>query len=135
LLRAEDFIKSEIALASWRYGSHYGAEKASILIAQTLANRNRKWGTPWLELLTKAPQFDAAPPTTTGYPNIWDRSFLKLLLEMDGLFDGTRKDDTNGALYFGDTTNIQSKWFLMKIARNHDEHQIVAAMNSLTFWN
>lgn len=135
MTRAEDLVKSELALAAWRYGAIYGGHNASLLVAQVFATRQKRgWGA-WLDVIERAPKFDAAPPKTSGYPNLWDKSFLRILSEVDPIFEGTKKDDTNGALYFGDTTDIQSKWFLMKIARNPEEHQIVASMNTLTFWN
>ncbi len=105
-----------------------------MLIAQVIATRTKKgWGN-WLDVIASIPKFSATLEQPTGYPNAWDRDFLRVLAEIDGVFDGTAKDATNSALFWCDTTNVTSEWFLERICRS-GEHQMVANMGTLTFWS
>ena len=80
------------------------------------------------------PKYDAAPPINKGFPESWNKSFLKVLAELDPIYEGQGRDTTNGALYFGDMNDVQNPWFLENIARN-PEHHMVCNQNSLTFWD
>lgn len=132
-VRTDDFVKAQIALTAWRYASHYGSHTPQVLVAQVIANRFRRgWG-QWLELVERMPKYQSAPPAKTGYPDLWDKSFLRVLNEMDTIYDGTSKDTVNGAVYFGDTTDIQNEWFLEKICRS-GEYNRVHEMGTLVFW-
>ena len=130
---SETYIKSQLVECAWRFGAHYGGTPAMLAILHVLKNRQKSgWGT-YLHILDTVDKWQSAPPKTTAHPDSWNRNFLSLLNEIDGICDDTRKDPTNGALYWGDTTDIQSEWFLTKIARNPEKTRC-ADMSSLTFW-
>jgi hypothetical protein len=131
--RFELLVKSELALTAWRHGKDYGSHVASVAIAQVIANRQRKgWGT-WLDCIANIPKHSATLEQPTGWPTAWDRNFLRILTEMDGVVENTTKDSTNGGLFWADLTNITSEFFLEKIARS-SEYVRCADMNTLVFW-
>lgn len=132
--RFEQVIKAELALAAWRWGHQPGGHLGMVAIAHCLANRFRKGWNTWLGVVDGIPKYAATIDIPRGVPDAWDRNFLKLLVEIDGIVDGTAKDITNGGLYFADTTNVTNDWFLENVARSPN-HSRVADMNSLTFWN
>jgi hypothetical protein len=130
---SEVYIKSQLVECGHKYGSHYGGKEACLLILHVLKNRQKAgWGT-YLHILDTVEKWHAAPPKKTTQPDLWDRNFLSLLNEIDGICDDTRKDPTNGALYWGDLTDIQSDFFLEHVCRNPEKHRC-ADMNSLTFF-
>ena len=131
--RTEEYIKSQMIECAWRYGQHYGGTPAMISILHVLKSRQKAgWGT-YLHILDTVDKWQAAPPKTSSHPEVWDRRFLALWNEIDSICDDTRRDPVNGALYWGDTTDIQSDWFLQHIARNPEKVRC-ADMSSLTFW-
>jgi len=133
--RFEDFAKSIIALTAWSYASHYGSQVPQLMVAQVIANRARRgWGSI-LDVVDRMPRYEAAPPTTEGLPDSWDKAFLRVLAEIDPIYDGTSKDTTNGGLYFGDLNDIQNPSFLEKIARNPEHHRVADCAGTLVFWD
>jgi hypothetical protein len=131
--RTEEYIKSQMIETAWKFGSHFGGTPACISILHVLKNRQKAgWGT-YLHILDTVDKWQAAPPKTTNHPDVWNRNFLALWNEIDSICDDTRRDPTNGALYWGDLTDVQSEWWLTHIARN-PEKQRCADMGSLTFF-
>lgn len=106
-----------------------------------VANRVRGgWGS-WLQMIDRIPNYMAEneiPPLT--HPPIFEPSFVKLMQCVDGIFDNSTKDMSNGALYWGDLTNLQSPWFREKIvdAKNpvtgERQHPMIGNINSLSFF-
>jgi hypothetical protein len=132
--RFQSVITAELALTAWRYGKDYGSHQAMVLIAHTIANRYRRgWG-PFLQIIQSIPRYSSTLEQPMGYPDSWDRSFLKLLTDIDAIVEGTAKDPTNGSLFWADLAKIDNPWFLTNICRN-PEHARVADMNSLTFFS
>lgn len=133
--------KSKLVELGWRFGQSYGGgHLAGQMVMSVIANRVRAgWG-QWLEVMNNVPQQMAEsvlPPLE--FPSVWEGNFVKLLHVVDGVHDGSAKDLSNGALYFGDTNRIENPWFLEQIVRKEKEdgsrrHPIVANMNSLTFF-
>jgi hypothetical protein len=73
------------------------------------------------------------------HPTIWQPDFVKLLHAIDGIYDGSTKDLSNGALYWGDLNHIERTWFKELIgAENPDtglrQHPMVSNINSLSFF-
>jgi hypothetical protein len=131
--RAEEYVKSHLIHTAWKYGQHYGGTPAMMAILHVLKARQRAgWGT-YLHILDTVDKWHAAPPKTTTHADIWDRRFLSLWNEIDGICDDTRRDPVNGALYWGDTTDIQSDWFMEHVCLNPEKIRC-ADMGSLTFW-
>src|ERR1700675_1320838 len=116
--RFTDLIKSQLALTAWRFGREYGGHAASLLIAQVIATRvKRGWGV-WLDVIASIPKYSATLEQPTGFPTAWDRDFLRVLSEIDRVFDGTAKDATNEALFWCDLNKVDSEWFLERICRS-----------------
>lgn len=92
------------------------------------------WGN-LLEVLSRIPKFSAEieTPNTEKIPQIWDPSFIKLLQEVENIYDGTR-DYSNGALYWCDTRRIETPFFKDKIIGDLSNHPRVCDMGTLTFF-
>ena len=120
MVRAEEYIRMQMIEQAWKYASHYGGHENMLGVLHVIKNREAAgWGT-FLHILDTMEKWQAAPPVTTTHPDIWNRNFVKVLGEVDAICDGTRKDPTNKATYFGDTTNITSDWFLQNVARTRE---------------
>ena len=121
-------------LFGWRAGNEYGGHLGSCMIMSCLANRQRLgWGT-WLDILDNVPNFSATLEQPTGTPQIWEPGFVRLLHEVEAIYDGSQ-DYSKGALYWADLAKpITNQWFRDKILNNMEIHGKVADMNSLTFF-
>ena len=132
--RYENLIKAELALTAWRHGKAWSTP-GMVMIAQTIANRHRAGQGTFFQVIERIPKYSATieqPPH--DYPTAWDRELLRLLPEIDGIVDGTAKDTTNGALYWGDTNNVTSPWFLEQIARSSEHKRVADCQGTLVFW-
>jgi hypothetical protein len=116
----------------WRWGREYGGHLASCLIMSCLANRVKVgWGT-WLEVLDRIPLYAAEIEMPTGTPSIQETNFVRLLQEVEAIFDGSQ-DYSKGALYWCDTRRIETSFFKDKILY-HEDHPRVMDMNTLVFF-
>ena len=133
MLRQDDMLKSQLVITGWRYGKEYGGWRASAMIMSVLMNRVRLgWGTV-LEVLERIPKYAATDEVPTGWPSIWEPEFVKLLHEVEGVYD-TTKDYSSGALYWCDLRDVTTDFFKDKILGDKDAHPLVANMNSLSFF-
>lgn len=66
----------------------------------------------------------------TGTPSIWEPTFVRLLHEVEPIYDGTQ-DHSKGALYWCDTRRVETPFFKEKILGAQDIHKRVAEMNTL----
>lgn len=135
MLRQDDFQKSMLVLAAWRYGKEYGltGHLPSCMIMSCIHNRVRKgWGSV-LDVIDNIPKYAATEEIPTGTPAIWEPQFMRLLQEVEGVFGGTI-DHANGAVYWADTRKITTPFFLNKILPDKDGHPRVAEQNSLACW-
>jgi len=107
-----------------------------------LANRFRAgWGS-WSDIIDNIPKTSALKVMPTGSPEIWSPEFVKLLHEVDGIFDGSvnyaaPKDDVgtiNKAFYWADLRFIENDWFYERILDQPDLHPKIADMNSLALF-
>ena len=134
MVRYEECVKGQLALTAWRWGKDYGGHQASLMIAHCLHNRHLKGWNTWFGIIDSIPRYSGTLEIPTGWPDQWDRNFVKILAEMDGIYDSVSKDLVNGGLHWADTTRIDSPHFLESVSRN-PEHHMVANMGSLTFWD
>ena len=133
MTRSEDYIKMQMIEQAWKFASHFGGAENMFGVLHIIKNREKAgWGT-YLHVLDTMDKWEAAPPVTKTHPDVWNRNFVKLLGEIDGICDDTRKDPTNGGLYFADTTNITSDWFLKHVARNPEKERCGGSA-SWTYW-
>lgn len=131
MLRQDDFQKAQLVLTAWRHGNVYGGHLASCIIMSCLANRQRLgWGN-WLEILDGVPSRSATIEQPTGTPSIWEPNFVRLLHEVEAIYDGS-KDYAKGAVYWFDSSKpVTNPWFQEKILGDKEAHPRVGDMNSL----
>lgn len=132
MLRQDDFQKAKLVETGWRWGNQYGAggHISSCIIMSILMNRVRKgWGTA-MEVLDRIPNFSATTDLPTGTPSIWEPNFVRLLHEVEGIWDGSQ-DYAKGALYWCDTRHVDTEFFLNKILSDPWTHPRILEMNTL----
>lgn len=130
MLRQDDYQKSQLVLTMWRHGKEYGGHLAACMIGSCIMNRVRLgWGN-LLEVLDRIPNFAASTEMPTGTPQIWEPQFIKLLHEVDGIYEGTQ-DSSKGALYWADSRNITTPFFKEKILAEPAAHPRIVEMNTL----
>lgn len=135
MLRQDDYMKGQLVTIGWRYGLEYGGHIAATLIMSAIMNRCRLgWGN-LLEVLDRIPKFSAEfeVPNRDKIPQIWEPAFIKLLQEVDNIYDGT-KDESRGALYWCDTRRIETPFFKEKVIGDLSNHPRVCDMGTLTFF-
>lgn len=141
MLPIEKVQQTLLAGVGWRFGQSYcGGPVAQQMIMHCIANRVRSgWGN-WFDVIQKVPYFMAEnqlPPLE--FPAAWDAAFQKLLLVVEGVFDGSIPDMSKGALYWADLNRLERPWFKEKIIDSLKDsglrqHPIVATVNSLSFF-
>jgi len=101
------------------------------MVMSCLANRQRLgWGN-WLEIIDTIPNYSATIEQPSGTPQIWEPNFIRLLHEVEAIYDGS-KDYAKGAVYWFDSAKgVQNPWFQEKILNNKEDHPKVGDMNSL----
>ena len=101
------------------------------MIMSCLANRQKAgWGT-WLDIFEDIPKYAATIEQPTGIPSIWEPAFVRLLHEVEAIFDGS-KDYANGATYWLDSAKpVTNPWFKEKLLDNKESHPVIGNMNSL----
>lgn len=130
MLRQDDFMKSQLVVTGWRWGKEYGGHLAACMVMSCIMNRVRLgWGNV-LDVLDRIPNFAATTELPTGTPSIWEPNFVRLLHEVEGIYDGT-VDHSNGALYWCDTRKVETQFFKEKILGDSQTHHRVMEMNTL----
>jgi hypothetical protein len=133
MLRQDDFQKGQLVLTGWRFGREYGGHLASCMVMSCIANRQRLgWGS-WLQVIDSIPKHSATTEAPTGTPAIWEPGFVKLLHEVEGIYDGTQ-DYAKGGLYWCDTRFIDTPFFKEKILGQPELHPRIGEMNSLAIF-
>jgi hypothetical protein len=134
LLRQDDYLKSHLVLQGWRWGKEYGGHLAACMVMSCVANRVRLgWGN-WLEMIDRIPQYAAQQDIPTGTPSIWEPNFVRLLHEVESIFDGSGTDYAKGGLYWADLRRVDTDFFRTKILGAPEQHPRVADMNSLVIF-
>jgi len=144
MLKQDYYIQAKLVEMAWRFGKRYGGYKAGVLVMHTLGNRVRAgWGN-WLQVLDSVPKFMAEnemPPLE--HPPLWDPAFVKLLHAVEGVYDGSIPDESSGALYWCDLSQIERPWFAEKIVNSRQPdpngemlpaHRRVHDMGTLVFF-
>ncbi len=142
MLRQDDFQKAKLVTVGWQHGNVYGGHTASCMIMSVIANRVRAgWGN-WSDVIDNIPKYSAIKEMPSGSPPIWEPSFVKLLHEVEGIYDGSMnyalsKDNVgvkHSAFYWADLRNIETEFFREKIISQPEIHPRIADMNSLTLF-
>ncbi len=133
MLRPDDMQKACLFLTAWREGNAYGGTLATEAIMSTIMNRVKAgWGS-CLEVIEDLPN-KSATTLRTGMPKLWEPQASRLLHSVEGIFDGSAKDLSNGALYWFDSNcEVTNEWFKDKILGDLNTHKKTADMNSLMF--
>jgi hypothetical protein len=117
------------------------------MVMNTVANRVRLGHGSWLDVITNVPKYMAEnemPPLV--YPSVWEPAFVKMLHAVEGIYDGSAIDKSNGATYWADLQLIERKWFKDLLAQTNEPldadgseqrlktHPMCANINSLAFF-
>ena len=97
-----------------------------------LSNRFRLgWGS-WLDIIQNIPKCSATiEQPKFEFPSIWEHGFLRLLQEVDAIYDGTQ-DYSKGGLYWADLRHVESRFFLDIIIGQPELHPRIVDMGPLT---
>lgn len=83
-----------------------------------------------MDILADAPNKAGSDMDDTEIPNLWEPNFVRLLHEVESIFDGSM-DHAKGALYYCDSTKIDNTWFRERILDHLDEHPKIGQMDTL----
>jgi hypothetical protein len=134
MLRPDDFVKGQLAMYGWQRGHPYGGHLASCAIMSTLANRQKLgWGT-WLDVISNAHKYSATIEQPTVFPQIWDPGFVRVLHEVDGIYEGSIDYASGGVYWFDSALPVTHAFFQSKILNDPEVHKRVRNMNSLMFF-
>jgi len=142
MLRQDDWHKAKLVTVGWQHGKEYGGHLASCMVMSVIANRVRRgWGN-WSQVIDRIPTFAAVKDMPTGTPEIWEPEFIRLLHEVDAIYDGTknyaqskRLDGTLvDAMYWADLRHIETDFFKEKIMGQNIMHPRVVDMNTLVLF-
>lgn len=128
------FVKGQLVLYSWRYAHEYGGPKPAQMVMSALANRVKCGQGSWLEVIDRIPKYSAEHRQPEGFPSIWDQTLVRLLHEVEAVYDSSGKDLTDGALFWCDLRRVETEWFRNTILGNPMQHPRVADFGSLTFF-
>jgi len=134
MLRQDDFQKGQLVLYAWQYSHEYGGPKPAIMVMNAIMNRVKVGQGSLLEVLSRIPKYAAEYKQPDGFPSIWDQTLVRLLHEVESVFDNSGKDITDGALFWCDLRRVETEWFRNTILGNPTQHPRVADFNSLTFF-
>src|SRR5262249_39378546 len=124
---------AKLAEAAWHEARHFGGHQLVCNVAQAIGNRFRQhWGS-WEFILNSLDKYASCDPKERIAPNAWDPAWLRLLQEIGTIFEGTRPDPTNGAVYWGELTNITRPWFKENVIDKREEHPQTVS-GPLCFW-
>jgi hypothetical protein len=104
------------------------------MVMSALANRVKCGQGSWLEVIERIPKYAAEYKQPDGFPSIWDQTLVRLLHEVESIYDNSGKDITDGALFWCDLRRVETDWFRNTILANQTQHPRVADFGSLTFF-
>ena len=130
MLRQDDYLKAKLVETGWRWGKEYGGHLGSCIVMSVLMNRVRSgWGN-LMEVLDRLPNFAATTNMPTGTPSIWEPGFVRLLHEVEAIYDGSQ-DYAKGAKYWCDTRDVNTEFFHKRILSDPELHPRILEMNTL----
>lgn len=133
MLRQDDYLRAQLVTAGFLWGREYGGHLGSCMIMSCLANRVKLgWGN-WIEVIDRIPNYAAQFEMPTGSPTVWDPAFVRLLHEVEGIFDGS-VDYAKEAVYWCDTRRVETPFFKNKIIGQPEDHPRVGEMNTLALF-
>lgn len=136
---AQVFEQAIVALCCWREDRE-DLYPGMIAVGQVINNRAKAgWfhGNAYQNVVAEN-QFSSmtvpTDPQLNDYPLNSETEFLKLLANMDNLFENELIDKTDGALYYADLSAVSSGWFRNEILNNPGEHPRLAIIGRTTFF-
>lgn len=145
-MTVQDVIRVELAMLAWREARHYGGINNMLAVAFVVKNRvDAGWlGGDWMQIIANHEQWSArlvTAPALQGetqmapVPDFHDPDVRDLIVEVDGIFDGTAEDTfTDGALYYCELDRVERPWFLQNVVRRPDAHARVATVGPVSFF-
>jgi len=132
-MRAQDVIKAQLFLTAWKE-SGGKAGIAGEIIARCLANRVRRNMGNWPEVLLNVPRYRAnEPEPLPDMPNLWDPQVMRLMQQIENVYDNAGEDPSNGGLYWCFTERGANPWF-KEFVIGSDKLAVTAIQNSLKVW-
>ena len=130
-MRSADYIKSKLFEVAYRE-SNGKAGTYGIIIAHCLANRVRRNMGTWAEVLTNVPKYRASEPDpVSDFPPLWEPLVQMLLQAVDGIYENSGNDLSNGGLYYCMTEKGTNEWFRDYVIKGHS---VTAIQNTLKVW-
>ena len=145
-MQSDEFIKSTAALLAWREENSNGLNGmlAVILLLRNRVRAGKAKGFPdsWMGNITQKNAFSSmtviGDGQTVKYPDPRDPVFVRLLQEVDGIYDNTTADNlTHGALYYADLSSPAYKpgnWFDRNIVQNPARFPRVTTVGTTTYF-
>lgn len=128
-MKASDVIKSQLFLASWRESEGEG-HLTGEMIAWCLANRVRKGMGNWQEVLANINRYRAQDnEPSSDFPNLWDAHVVKLMQQVDNVYDNIGRDLANGGIFYFFSNKEIVPWFKHAVIESGD-YTRKACMNS-----
>ena len=133
-MRQDDYNKAQLVTVGWRWGREYGGYLPALMIMGCVANRVRcGWGS-WLQVIERIPHFTAEDFESKEFPSVWEPGFVRLLHEVDGVYDNSGVDLSKGALYWADLRRVTRTWFKENIIQRSDIHPRIVDCGSLVLF-
>ena len=134
MLRQDSYCKAHLVTYAWQYAREYGGPLPAQMVMSAIMNRVRCGQGSLLEVIERIPKYAAEVTQLSGFPLIWEPTFVHLLHDVESIYDGSGKDLSGGALYWCDLRRVENEWFKVNILGKQEQHPRVANFNSLTFF-
>lgn len=142
-MTTQDYEKSLACLLAWREERSNGLN-GMLAVLHVIRNRmaSRKFGKSWSDVIAGHHQFSsmtvAGDSQTVAYPEPRDPVFQKLLLLVDGIYDGMTQDKlTLNSLYYADLGSPSFNpdgWFAKVILADPEKYPRVAQIGTTTYF-
>lgn len=132
-MKSSDVIKCQLFLTSWRESQGAG-HLTGEMIAWALANRVRKGMGNWQEVLTSVERYRAHEiPPSNDFPNLWEPHVVKLMQQVDNVYDNLGRDLANGGMFYCFSEREIVPWFKQAVIESGD-YSRKACMNSFVIF-
>lgn len=137
----ENYIKGQLVRFCVDEAWHERNPDSVLAIAQTLKNRvDEGWcGGDWLSVIHTAPDFVGTVRENRPSVEPRDLNFRRILQSIDDIYYGLANSPVNDdqgqkALYYAELHNINRDWFTETIARDPENHPMIAKVGQLNFF-
>lgn len=146
-MTADNVIKAQLFLLAWREGHAHGGLDNSLSVAFVVRNRVRAgWhGGSWLATIENHGLYSASTeaPDTVSMPDLREPNVLRLLQQIDALYEGSlvdkltiapaMKGESRGALFYGELHKPLRSWFQSHVI-DDPAHLRTSQVGQVTFF-